>query len=80
MAHVIIDGGLNGDRIKKRISNFEEVFGKNGLIELNEVANAYEYLYKQNKHAWTFELDLRTSKEKYFLRSPINNINKINIP
>ena len=65
VAHIIIDGGLDGERIKTRIPNYESVFGTDGLINLNQVVDAYDFLYKQKKSGWTFELDLRTNKENW---------------
>ena len=65
VAHIIIDGGLNGERIKTRIPNYEDIFGKGGLISLSQVTDAYEFLYKQKNNGWTFELDLRTHKENW---------------
>ena len=35
------------------------------LIDIDSVTDAYMYLYNQNKNAWTFELDIRTSKENW---------------
>ena len=34
-------------------------------INLNQVVDAYDFLYKQKKSGWTFELDLRTNKENW---------------
>ena len=65
IAHIIIDGGLNGDRIKKRLPNYKKLFGENGLIELKEVTEAYKFLYYQKQSGWTFELDLRTNVENW---------------
>ncbi len=65
VGHVIIDGGLNGERIKSKLPNYMSIFGKDGLINLEQVVNAYEFLYKQKKSGWTFELDIRTNKENW---------------
>ena len=65
VGHVIIDGGLDGDRIKKRLPNYKDIFGEGGLINLHEVTNAFNFLYHQKKDGWTFELDLRTNKENW---------------
>ena len=41
VGHVIIDGGLDGDRIKKRIPNYKNIFGEDGLINLQQVTDAF---------------------------------------
>ena len=35
------------------------------LISIDNVTDAYMFLYNQSKDAWTFELDLRTSQENW---------------
>ena len=35
------------------------------LMHIESVADAYMFLYNQNKNAWSFELDIRTSKENW---------------
>ena len=65
VCHVIVDGGLAGERIKQRLSDFEERVKEGKLINIESVTDAYMFLYNQNKDAWTFELDVRTSKENW---------------
>lgn len=65
VSHVIVDGGLAGERIKQRLSDFEERVKEGKLINIESVTDAYMFLYNQNKDAWTFELDVRTSKENW---------------
>ena len=65
ISHVIVDGGLAGERIKQRLSDFEERVKEGKLINIENVTDAYMFLYKQSKDAWTFELDLRTSQENW---------------
>jgi len=48
-----------------RIPNFEEKIDQGQLINLEEIVDGYLFLYKQSAQTWTFELDLRTSKEKW---------------
>ena len=48
-----------------RIPNFEEKIDQGQLINLEGIVDGYVFLYKQSAQAWTFELDLRTSKEKW---------------
>ena len=65
VSHVIVDGGLAGERIKQRLSDFEERVKEGKLINIENVTEAYMFLYNQSKDAWTFELDLRTSQENW---------------
>tara|TARA_B100000530_G_scaffold174642_1_gene110296 strand:- start:29 stop:748 length:720 start_codon:yes stop_codon:yes gene_type:complete len=65
VSHVIVDGGLAGERIKQRLSDFEERVKEGKLINIESVTDAYMFLYNQNKDAWTFELDVRTSQENW---------------
>jgi NAD(P)-dependent dehydrogenase (short-subunit alcohol dehydrogenase family) len=65
VAHVVVDGGIAGDKIIKGIPQFAQAMGDDGLISLDGLADAYWYLYNQPKTAWTHELDLRTYKEPF---------------
>lgn len=65
VAHVVVDGGIAGDKIVKGIPQFAQAMGEDGLISLTGLADAYWYLYTQPKAAWTHELDLRTFKESF---------------
>jgi len=40
-------------------------WSEDGLINLDDLADAYWYLYTQPRAAWTHELDLRTFKEPF---------------
>ena len=65
VGHVIVDGGLAGARIKKRLPDFDQRVKEGKLIDIESVTDAYMFLYNQNKRAWTFELDVRTFKENW---------------
>lgn len=65
VAHVVIDGGIAGDKIIENFPQFVERLGEDGLIGLDGIAQAYLYLYGQPRNAWTQELDLRTHKENF---------------
>lgn len=65
VGHVVIDGGIAGEKIKKNMPQMAERVGEDGLIDLDGIARAYMYLYNQPKTAWTHELDLRTYKENF---------------
>ena len=65
VGHVVIDGGIAGEKIKTGAPQFAERVGEDGLIDLDGIASAYIYLYRQPRTAWTHELDLRTYKENF---------------
>ena len=65
VGHVVVDGAINGDRIKERFADYAEKLGEEGMINIDSIVDAYEFLYKQPKTGWTFEVDLRTALENW---------------
>ncbi|MBO6555111.1 MAG: SDR family NAD(P)-dependent oxidoreductase [Pseudomonadales bacterium] len=65
VGHIVIDGGILGEKVKTAYPKFVEAAGEDGLIGLTGIAEAYMYLYRQPRNAWTHELDLRTHKESF---------------
>ena len=65
VGHVVVDGAIAGEKIMSRIPNFSEKLDEGRLINLEGIVDGYVFLYKQSAQAWTFELDLRTSNEKW---------------
>ena len=65
VGHVVIDGPINGDKITEGFPAYAERLGEAGMINLEQIAESFAYLYRQPPTAWTFELDLRTSQERW---------------
>ena len=65
VGHVVIDGPINGDKIIEGFPAYAERLGEGGMINLEQIAESFAYLYRQPPTAWTFELDLRTSQERW---------------
>jgi NAD(P)-dependent dehydrogenase (short-subunit alcohol dehydrogenase family) len=65
VGHVVIDGGIYGEKIETRVPDWYAEKGAEGLIGLEGIADAYLYLYRQPRNAWTHELDLRTHLENF---------------
>ena len=65
VGHVVVDGPIGGDKIRKGIPQLVERVGEAGLIDIQGIVDAYEYMYKQPRTAWTFEVDVRTSIENW---------------
>ncbi len=65
VGHVIIDGGIDGERIHTRAPQMVEQRGQDGLINIDEIAETFWQLHHQGKSAWTFETELRPYKETF---------------
>lgn len=65
VAHVVIDGSINGERLRSHAPQRLEQLGTEGSLQLEDIAEAYWYLHSQPRSAWTQELDLRPFKEAF---------------
>ena len=65
VAHVIIDGGIDGAIINQRMPGRRGMAGVNGMLKPEAIAESYWQLHRQHPSAWTFELDLRPFKETF---------------
>ena len=65
VAHIIIDGGINGELLRTRVPEMVAVRGEDGLLSLEAIAETYWQLHCQDRTAWTFETELRPYKESF---------------
>jgi NAD(P)-dependent dehydrogenase (short-subunit alcohol dehydrogenase family) len=65
VAHVIIDGGIDGERLRTHSPQRARDAGPDGLLGLDAIAEVYWHLHAQPRSAWTQELDLRPYKEPF---------------
>ncbi len=65
VAHVIVDGGIDGERLRSAAPGFVEAKGPEGLLKPDAIADAYWFLHTQDRTAWTHELDLRPFREAF---------------
>lgn len=65
VAHVVIDGGINGTRLKDLRPDAVVQRGTDGLLNIDAIAETYWQLYLQHPTAWTHEIDLRPFKESF---------------
>ncbi|MFM0627380.1 SDR family NAD(P)-dependent oxidoreductase [Paraburkholderia xenovorans] len=65
VAHVVIDGGINGTRLKNLRPDAVAQRGTDGLLNIDAIAETYWQLYLQHPTAWTHEIDLRPFKESF---------------
>ncbi len=65
VAHSIIDGGIDGDQINKRMPQYKEQKGEDGMLSPDAIADTYWHLHTQHRSAWTHEVDLRPFRETF---------------
>ena len=65
VAHVIIDGGIAGDKWFSRLDGDSDEELEKKFISLEGLAEAYWNIYQQSPQAWSFEVDIRTSLENW---------------
>jgi NAD(P)-dependent dehydrogenase (short-subunit alcohol dehydrogenase family) len=65
VGHVVVDGGIEGDRLLSRAPQLMELRGPDGLLHPDAIADAYWDLHHQHRSAWTLELDVRPWSENF---------------
>jgi len=65
VVHTIIDGVIDGERARNQFPDYVKAKGKDGLLQLDAIAETYWAIHKQHPSAWTHELDLRPFKEPF---------------
>ena len=65
MGPVVVDGPIGGEKIIEGFPEYAEKLGEAGMISIDGIVDGYAYLYHQPPRAWTFEIDVRTSMEKW---------------
>lgn len=65
VAHVVVDGGIDGEILRTRLPGFVEAKGEEGLLKPAAIADAFWFLHVQDRTAWTHELDVRPFRESF---------------
>jgi len=65
VGHVVVDGGIDGERLRSRNPNILAERGEDGLLGVDAIAETYWQLHRQPRSAWTQEIDLRPFKETF---------------
>ncbi len=63
VGHVVVDGGIFGEKLRKRIPDIDS--RQDRLINIEGIVDCYAFLYRQPPSAWSFEVDVRTSLETW---------------
>ena len=65
VAHVVIDGLIDTAFARANFAQRVDELGPDGILNPDHIAEAYWWLHSQPRDAWTFELDLRPSVERW---------------
>jgi NAD(P)-dependent dehydrogenase (short-subunit alcohol dehydrogenase family) len=65
VAHVVIDGGIKGDRLLSRMPTLAQERGEDGLLGIDAIAQTYWDVHRQQRSAWAHEVDLRPYREPF---------------
>lgn len=65
VAHAIIDGGIDGERLRRSRPEAVKALGEDGLLNPDAIAETYWRIHQQHRSAWTQEIDLRPFKESF---------------
>ena len=65
VAHVVIDGGINGNRLRNNRPEIIKERGEDGLLGVDAIAETYWQIHRQPRSAWAQEIDLRPYKENF---------------
>ena len=65
VGHVVVDGAIGGEKIKQGLPQVAQRLGDAGMVNLEGIVDAFEFLHNQPRNAWSFEVDLRTSLESW---------------
>jgi NAD(P)-dependent dehydrogenase (short-subunit alcohol dehydrogenase family) len=61
VAHVVIDGGIDGERLRARRPQSDP----QDMLQLDAITETYWHIHRQERSAWTHEVDLRPFKETF---------------
>lgn len=65
VAHVVVDGMIDGTFARSIAPDIQALLDEDAILKPDEIARNYVWLHKQQRSAWTFELDLRPWKENW---------------
>ena len=65
VAHVVIDGGVGGDRLLTNLPGIAQALGEDGMLDPEAIAETYWQIHRQPRSTWAHEVDLRPFKETF---------------
>ncbi|GAB5501670.1 SDR family oxidoreductase [Pyruvatibacter sp.] len=65
VAHTILDGAIDSNFIREQFPNVDQLRDEDAILNPDHIAQNYVMLHKQERTAWTHELDMRPWKETW---------------
>jgi NAD(P)-dependent dehydrogenase (short-subunit alcohol dehydrogenase family) len=65
IGHVVIDGGINGQRLLSRMPELADKARADGMLNTDAIAEIYWQIHIQHRSAWTQEQDVRPWMESF---------------
>ena len=65
VAHVICDGSIDGVFIRERVGDTTDLLRGDAILKPDDIAQAYLWLHRQPRSAWSHEIDLRPWREQW---------------
>jgi NAD(P)-dependent dehydrogenase (short-subunit alcohol dehydrogenase family) len=65
VGHIIVDGMIDSDAVRSKFPDEVDALPEGGMLDPNNIADAYRAMHAQLKDAWTFEMDIRPSVERW---------------
>ena len=65
VGHIIVDGMIDSDAVRSKFPDEVDALPEGGMLDPNHIAHAYWAMHAQLKDAWTFEMDIRPSVERW---------------
>ena len=65
VGHIIVDGMIDSEAVKSKFPEEAEALPEGGMLDPDHIAEAYWAMHTQPKDAWTFEMDIRPSVERW---------------
>lgn len=65
VAHVVVDGAIDGVFTRANRDDVEGLLARDEILKPEEIAANFVWLHRQQRSAWTHELDLRPWRESW---------------
>ena len=65
VGHIIVDGMIDSEAVRGKFPDEVDALPEGGMLDPDHIADAYWAMHAQPKDAWTFEMDIRPSVERW---------------